>query len=68
MGDKTRAHRVLVGRPEEKRSPGRPTHTWKDNIKMELLEVGWGRMGWIDFAQDRERQQAHANEVMNLQV
>jgi hypothetical protein len=39
MGDKIGAYRVLVGRPEGKRSPGRPTHTWKDNIKTDLLEV-----------------------------
>ena len=68
MGDKTGAYRVLVGRPEGKRSPRRPMHTWKDNIKTDLLEVGWGHMDWIDFAQDRERQRAHVNAVMNLQV
>ena len=68
MVDKTGAYRVLVGRLEGKRSLGRPTHTWKDNIKTDLLEVGWGCVDWIDFARDRERQQAHVNKVMNLQV
>ena len=68
MGDKTHAYRGLVGRPKGKRAPGRPMHTWKDNIKTNLLEVGWGRTDCIDFAQDMERQQAHVNAVMNLQV
>jgi hypothetical protein len=37
-------HRVLVGKPEEKRPLGRPRRRWKDNIKMDLQEVGgsWG--------------------------
>lgn len=68
IGDKTGAYRVLVGRLEGKRSPERPTHTRKDNIKTDLLEVVWGCMDWIHFAQDRERQWAHVNAVMSLQV
>jgi hypothetical protein len=33
---------VLVGKPEGKRPLGRPKHRWEDNIKMDLLKVGWG--------------------------
>jgi len=31
---------------------GRPRRRWEDNIKMDLQEVGWGGMGWIDLVQD----------------
>ena len=48
----------LVGKPEGKRSLGRPRRRWEDNIKMDLQEVGWGNMNWIDVAQDRERWRA----------
>jgi hypothetical protein len=41
---------------------------WEDNIKMDLQEVGWGGMDWIDMAQDRDRQRAVVNVVMNLRV
>jgi hypothetical protein len=47
---------------------GRPRHRWEDNIKMDLQEVGWGGMGWIDMAQDRDRWRALVNAVMNLMV
>jgi hypothetical protein len=36
------AYRALVGKPEEKGQLGRPRRRWKDNIKMDLREVGWG--------------------------
>ena len=39
---------------EGKSSLGRPRRKWEDNIKMDLLEVGWG-MDWIDLAHDRDR-------------
>jgi hypothetical protein len=49
MGEDRGVHRVLVGKPEEKRPLGRPTRRWKDNIKMDLQEGGgggsWGRDG-----------------------
>jgi len=47
---------------------GRPRHRWEDNIKMDLQEVGYGGMDWVELAQDRERWQALVNVVMNLQV
>jgi hypothetical protein len=40
MGESTGAYKVSVGKPEEKRPLERPKHTWKDNIKMDLKEVG----------------------------
>jgi len=42
MGVRTGAYRCLVVKPEGKRPLGRPKRRWKDNIKMDLQEVGWG--------------------------
>jgi hypothetical protein len=42
MGEGRGAYRILVGRPEGRRSLGRPRRRWEDNIKMDLQEVGWG--------------------------
>jgi hypothetical protein len=55
MGKGSSAYRISVGRPEKKRPLGRPRFRWEDNIKMDLQEVGWGGMDWIDMAQDRDK-------------
>jgi hypothetical protein len=68
MGEGRGAYRILVGRPEGRRPLGRPRRRWEDNIKMDLQEVGWGGMDWIDMAQDRDRWQALVNAVMNVRV
>jgi hypothetical protein len=47
-------YRILVGRPEGKRLLGRRRHRWVDNIKMDLREIGWDGMDWIDLVQDRD--------------
>jgi hypothetical protein len=57
-----------VGKPEEKRTLGRPRSKWVDNIKMDLREIGWGDMDWIDLAQDSDKWKALVNTVTNLQV
>ena len=41
MEDRRGAYRVLVGRPDGKRTLGIPRYTWKYNIKMDLQEMGW---------------------------
>jgi hypothetical protein len=51
-----------------KRALGRPRRTWVDNIKMDLREIGWDGMDWIDLAQDRGQWRALVNTVMNLRV
>jgi hypothetical protein len=56
--------RILVGKPERKRPLGRPKRRLADNIKMDLREIGWGGMDWIDLAQYRDL----VNTVMNLRV
>jgi len=60
-------YRVWCGNMRE-RPFGRPRRRWKDNIKMDLQEVGCGGLNWIELAQDRERWWAVANAVMNLRV
>ena len=57
-----------MGKPEGKRPLGRTSHRWVDNIKMDLQEVGFGGMDWIELAPDRDRWQALVNAVMNLWV
>jgi len=59
-------YRVLVGKPEGERPLGRPRRRWEDNIKMDLQEVGFGGMDWIELAQDRDRWQALVNAVMKF--
>jgi hypothetical protein len=59
---------LLVGKPEGKRPLGRPRCRWVDNIRIDLVEVGWGDVDWIGLAQDRDRWRAHVNLVLNLRV
>jgi hypothetical protein len=54
-GEKRNAYRVLVGKPNGKRPPGRPIRRWVDNIKIYLREIGWNGRDWIDLAQDRDQ-------------
>ena len=57
-----------MGKPQGKRSLGRPRRRWENNIKMDLQEVGCEGMDWIDLAQERDRWRAFVNAVMNLWV
>jgi hypothetical protein len=57
-----------LGKPKGKRPLGRPRRRWVDNIKMDLREVGWGGMDWIELAPDRDQLVAILNTVMNLRV
>jgi hypothetical protein len=50
MREKRNAYRLLVRKPEGKKPLGRPRRRWVDNIRMDLGEVGWGEVGWIDLA------------------
>jgi hypothetical protein len=70
MGEKRNAYRILVGKPERKRPLGKHRRTcrWEDNIRMDLRDIGWGGMDWIDLAQDRNQWRAVVNTVMNLRV
>jgi hypothetical protein len=68
MGERRGVYRVLVGKTEGKRQLVRPRHKWEDTIKMDIQEVGWGVMDWIDLAQDRDSWWAFVNAVIDLQV
>jgi hypothetical protein len=68
MEEKRNAYRLLVGKPDGKRPPGRQRSRWVDDIKMDLLEIGWGDVDWIGLAQDRDNWKALVKAVMNLRV
>jgi hypothetical protein len=67
-GEKRNAYRLLLGKPEGRRPLGRPRRRWLDNIRRDLVEVGWGDVDWIGVAQDRDRWRALLNAVLNLRV
>jgi hypothetical protein len=67
-GEKKNAFRLSVGNPEGKRPLRRPRCRWVDNIKMDVREIGWDGMDWIDLAQDRDQWRALLNAVMNLRL
>jgi hypothetical protein len=68
MGEKRNVNRLLVGKAEGKRPLRRPRRRWIDNIKMDLLEIGFNVVDWIGLAQDRYRWRALVNSVMKLRV
>jgi hypothetical protein len=68
IGEKRNAHRLLVGKPEGKRPLGRQRRRWVNNIRIDLGEVGFGDVDWIDLAKVRNRWRALVNSVLNLRV
>jgi hypothetical protein len=57
-----------VGKPEGKRPLGRPRRRWVNNIKIDLIKIGWDGMDWIDLVQDRDQWRALVNTAMNHRV
>jgi hypothetical protein len=68
MGEKRNAYILLVGKPEGKRPLGRRRRRWMDNIRMDLQEVGWGKVDWNGMAEDKNRWRALVNSILNLRV
>jgi hypothetical protein len=68
MGEVRGTYNILVGRPEGRRPLGRPRRRWKDSIKMDLREIGFGDVDWIHLAQNKDSWRALVNTVMNLRV
>jgi hypothetical protein len=68
MGEERNVCKVLMGKPEGKRPLGRQRHRWENGIRMDLREIGWGSVEWIQLAQDRERWWAVVKTMMNLWV
>jgi hypothetical protein len=68
MAEKRNVYRILVGKPEGKRPLGRPRRRLVDNIKMDLREIGWYGVNWIDMTKDRDQWRALVNTVLNIWV
>jgi hypothetical protein len=68
MGETRNVYRILVEKPEGKTPLRRPRGRWVDNIKIDLREIGWDGMDWIDVAQDRDQWRALVCTVINLRV
>jgi hypothetical protein len=60
-----KVYKVYVGKPEGKRPLGRQRRRWGDGFGMDLTEIGWGSVEWIQLAQDRDRWRAFMNTMMN---
>jgi hypothetical protein len=68
MGEERKVYKVLVGKPEGKRPPGRKRRILEDGIRMDLGEIGLRSVDWIRLAQDRDRWRAVVSAVMNFRV
>jgi hypothetical protein len=68
IGEKRNVYTILVGKPGGRRPLGRQRNGWLDNIKIDLRELGWNYMDWIDLAQDMDKWRALVDTVMNLRV
>jgi hypothetical protein len=68
MGEERNVYKVLIAKPEGKRLLGRPRRRWENAIRMDLRDIGWGSVEWIQLAQDRDGWRTLVNTVMNLRV
>jgi hypothetical protein len=59
---------LLEEKPEGKRLLKSPSRRLVDNIRMDLIEVGWGDVDWIGLAQDKDRWRDLVKSVLNLLV
>jgi hypothetical protein len=68
MAEGKDVYSILVGKPEGKRSLGRPKRRWEDNIRMNLQVVGCGSMDWIELTQVGDSWRVLVNAIMNFLV
>jgi hypothetical protein len=68
MGEKEECIYGFLGKPEGKRLLGRSRRRWIRNIKLNIREIEWGGVCWIDLARDRDQWRFLVNTVMNLRV
>ena len=66
MEESRSAFKILTGKPTGKRHLGRPRRRWKDNIRIDLEEIGINAGNWVDSAQDRDYWRALVNAELNL--
>ena len=68
MVERRDVYRVLSGNNEGTRTLERPRRRWEDNIKIDIQEVGFLVMDWIELPMDRDRRRALVNAVMNFRI
>jgi hypothetical protein len=68
MWKKRSTYNMLVRKPEGRRPLGRPRRRWLNNIKIDLVDVGWGDVDWIGLSQDRHRWRVLVNSILNIRV
>jgi hypothetical protein len=67
MAQMRNVDKILVGKPEGKRSLGRPRRRW-DDIRTDLKRRDWEAVDWIHLVQDTDQWRNLVNTVMNLRV
>jgi hypothetical protein len=68
MEEDRSAFKILTRKPTGKRPLGRPRPRWKDNIRMDLEEIGINAGNWVDSAKDRDYWRALVNAALKLRV
>jgi hypothetical protein len=59
---------VICRKSRKKKTTRKTKLGWKDNIKMDLVEVGWGGVDWVDVAQDRYRRKSLVNIEISIRA
>jgi hypothetical protein len=67
-GEKRNAYRIVVGKPEGKTPLGRPRRRWVDNIKIDVREIEWDGMDWIDLAPQYKRHTCYSSTAWSWTV